>query len=115
MRTRLASTTLCKTIPVPQKSYETTFLWVEEGAYDTTTHILHSYRTTEDPDVLDITQRSVHGSFSKVYHAEPVRVTWYSDTLWREETPHSDTLFEFVRTDRVPQNAAPNKCGSPKS
>lgn len=110
MRVRLGSTTSCKDL-VPKQSYETFYLWTEGGALDTVAKMFHSYRTTEDSNILDIESRPFHGSLSKVYHAEPILITRYSDTLWQE----GDIVYEMLRPNSAPQTPLPNKCGSLKS
>ncbi len=101
------------TTPEPKQTYETWYLWTEGGVVDTMGRIFRAWRATDDGE-LDMDIQPFQGSLSKVYHAEPVRVTWYADTLWREETAQSDVTYE-VRPDSVPQTAPPNKCGSEKS
>ena len=110
MRVRLGSTTLCKDL-TPTRSYETFYLWTEYGVVDTTAQIVHSYRATADPDILDIETHMFQGSLSKVYHSEPMIVTWYSSQMWQE----GSRVFEILRTNSPAQNPPPNKCGSPKS
>lgn len=81
---------------------------------DREARLFHSYQTTEDSNVLQMTTRPFRGSLSKVYHAEPVRITRYSDTLWLESRPEGEILFE-ARPNSSPENAAQDKCGSVKS
>jgi hypothetical protein len=90
--------TLGEQFPPPISSLHTTFLWTEKGVINTATHMLFSYTTTATPDTFGVSIRPFKGSVSKVYHSEPATVTWYTNEMWREETPDSDFVFTVKRS-----------------
>jgi len=80
-------------LPVPTSSYQTTFLWTEKGMLDTKLGILTTYQVLDGE--VDIKLSKHTGSVSKVYHSEPATVTWYSKTMWREQTPTYDEVIKM--------------------
>lgn len=64
------------------------YLWVEGGVIDREARLFHE--VTTDGTTVHLKTRPFSGSVSKVYHAEPVRVSWYSETVWGDESAFWD-------------------------
>lgn len=79
----------------PLRTYETTYLYIGFGRYDTERKTLT--KLVEDDGVLTMHETPFDASvFPRAYHAEPVRVTIYSDSprMWSETVDDQTFVFQ---------------------
>lgn len=95
MRVQLLSS-VPSSLPPPLRTFETTYLYIGFGRYDTERKILT--KIIEHPDgSWEMTETPFDASiFPRAYHAELVRVTLYSETprLWSETVDDQTFVFQ---------------------
>lgn len=99
MRVQLLSS-VPPSAPPPSRTYETTYLYIGFGRYDTERKTLTTLRESPDGSWEMTEVPCVVSIFPRAYHAELVQVTVYSESprLW-SETVNAQTFVFQQQTD----------------